>query len=138
MASGRTSLISQPEFAQAVAQAYVDGMNRQEMADEFNVSPGTITTWTKDPRIVTRAAKLTQDRVLRITRKIDNEIDQRLEEVDEMDIELMLKIRKEFLSKALVMPEEKTDTASATNDIQGAMEEDPELAKALVEMMGGK
>lgn len=109
------------------------------MAEEFGVSTQTITTWLRDPRVTGPAAALTHERILRITRKIDNEIEDRLSTVEDMDTELVLKIRKEYLSKAIVdTSKAQNNTAQTTTDVQGALEENPEFAKAVAELMNGK
>jgi transposase len=130
----RVSKLANPEFAKAVAEAYINGDSRAEMAELFGAHKDTITDWTRDPRVQAHAARLAQERVLRITRKIDTEIETRVADADEMDTELLLKIRKEFLDRSL-----KIDLANAKDDpgtmsdMIDALEANPELAQQLKE-----
>jgi transcriptional regulator with XRE-family HTH domain len=133
MAKGKVSLLNEPDFAYSVAQAYCVGMTQEEIANEFEVSRPTINGWLRDPRVTVHIGSLTKERITRITRKVDTEIENRLEEVDEMDTELLLKIRKEMLSKAMV--DDKKDDAAANpdniKDAIGVLENNPELMKLL-------
>src|SRR4051812_4726806 len=98
---GRISKLANPEFSKAVAEAYINGCSREEMGEMFGVHKDTITDWTRDPRVQGHAARFAQERVNRITRRIDSEIEGRLLDAEEMETEVLLKIRKEFLSNSL-------------------------------------
>lgn len=131
----RVSKLANPGFAKAVAEAYINGMSRSEMADMFDAHVDTITLWTQDPRVQAHAARMAQERVTRITRKIDTEIEGRLQDAHDMETELLLKVRKEFLDRALKIdlgnPKENPDTI---NETIAALEENPELAAAFKEL----
>lgn len=132
----RTSKISDPNVAKAVAIAYIEGMSRQEMADEFGVKDlDTITAWCRDPRVKAHAAKFAQERVLRITRKVDSEMERRMQDLKDMDVEQILKIRKEYLDRALKVDVGGGITSDTTNDTIEAIENDPELLKGLMEIL---
>lgn len=130
----KQSRISEPDFAKAVAEAYSDGMSRAEMAAMFNVSKPTITTWTRDPRVQAHASKMALDRVNRITRKVDSEIDARLQHIDNWDIDTILKVRKEYLDRSLKIDLGVGATAETTNEILEAMDSDPDFAEAILEL----
>jgi hypothetical protein len=134
----RISKLANPDFAKAVAEAYVNGMSREEMADEFACHKDTITIWTRDPRVQAHVSRLAQERVNRITRKIDKEIEGRLQDAEEMDTEVLLKIRKEFLGN-VIKPIEGAgaDRAETVSETIKAVEESPDLADALQQLLLG-
>jgi transposase len=129
------SKLANPEFAQAVAEAYAKGVSTEEMADIFNVHKDTIRSWCRDPRVLALSGKITYERVLRITRKLDSEMEKRLEEVEEMDPELMLKIRKEYLGRTGIGEVAGTTPETVGNTVK-ALEENPGLADALKDLLG--
>lgn len=135
----RISKISNPDFAKAVAEAYIDGCSRVEMAEMFGCGKDTITSWTQDIRVQTHAAKMAQERVTRITRRIDRTIEGRLQEASEMDTEVLLKIRKEFLDRALKIDlgagKDNPDTVREAVDL---MEAQPEFAAQLSALLAGQ
>lgn len=130
----RISKLANPEFAKAVAEAYINGMSRAEMSEIFGSHKDTISDWCRDPRVQAHAARFAQERVLRITRKIDNEIESRVEDADDMETELLLKIRKEFLDRSLKIDlNSAKDDAGTMSDALDALEDNPELASQLKE-----
>lgn len=113
-------------------------MSRQEMADLFGVSDlGTITRWRRDPRVKAHAMKLIEDRVLQVTRKVDSEIAQRLEEAEQMSLMELLAIRKEFLGGALRSQTENADEA-VVQEAQKMLEDNPDLLAALDKILAGE
>lgn len=133
------SKIASAEFAKVVAEAYVAGVSYTEMAEIFDVTKATIGHWCHDPRVQAHAARFAQERVLRITRKIDQEIEGRVGHASEMETELLLKIRKEFLERALKVDLTNTgdQNADTINEAVSALEDNPELAKQLKELVSG-
>lgn len=136
--AGRRSKLQNPEIVKSFAEAWITGASREELAELFGVNKDTVTRWTQDPRVQANAARFAQERVNRITRKLDGEIEGRLENVKSWDTELILKVRKEYLDRALkVELGNSVNTAEATNELLNAMDEDPEFAMKLREMLGG-
>lgn len=134
---GRPNPLNDPEFAKAVAQAFVDGQSRREMAEVFGVKDlDTITRWRRDPRVKSYALKLIEDRVLQVTRKVDSKIAAILEN-DSLTVTELLAIRKEFLGGALRMQTENADS-DTVGEGQRWIEEHPDEAAALVEMFNGE
>src|SRR4051812_41036406 len=126
----RTSKIAIPEFAKAVAEAYIGGMSRDDMAAEFEVHPDTMTIWCRDPRVQMHAARFAQERVNRILSKVDSEMHARLQHVSKLDIEQLLKIRKEYLDRALKIDlGAASQTAETINEVAAAVQDKPELAE---------
>jgi transposase len=131
------SKLANPDFARAVAEAYAKGMSTEDMADLFNVHKDTIRSWNRDPRVQAIAGKLTYERVLRITRKLDSRMEEIIEDLveqDEPDPELILKIRKEYLSRSGTT-ETPGYTPEQTESTVKALEENPGLADALKELL---
>lgn len=133
--AGRPNPLAEPEFAKAVAEAFVAGASRQQMCELFGVKDkATITRWRRDSRVKALALKLVEDRVLQITRKVDATIEGRLEYADKMSVRELLDIRKEFLGGALRTQTEKADEATVTQAIE-ALEENPDLADDLAKLV---
>jgi hypothetical protein len=102
------------------------------MAAELGVSEWTITQWRKDPRVRAQVTKLVEDRVMRIVGKTDHIIEGRLQDAENMDTELLLRIRKEFLGGAFRALHEggKADEAT-TYEAMDEVQADPELLDGL-------
>jgi transposase len=114
-----------------LARLYADGQKREEIAKVFNVHPDTITTWVQRADVQAMISKYTEERANRILRKTDKSIEGRLEHVDKMDIETLLKVRKEFVpdrSETTI----KVDQAGAVEDLVEKLAKDPDLAAALL------
>lgn len=135
---GKVSRLDNPEFAKSVAEAYIKGMARPEMAELFEVHKDTITVWTQDPRVQAHAGRLALERVNRITRKIDGEMEARMAHVSDWEIDELLKVRKEYLDRALKIDLGAGHTADTTNELLEAMDESPEFAKRLLELANSR
>lgn len=136
----RISKLADPEFAREVAECYVYGASRAEMAQRFDVHPDTITSWKRDMRVRTVAKGLHEDRILEMTRKIDHEMQSRLnsQRIKEMDDETLLKFRKELVGdKKTIELSGSLDTSSAQNDLWKMLDDDADLAQKLTMLMGG-
>lgn len=135
--AGSQSKLSDPDFVKLVAEAFSNGMARSEMAETFGVSKGTITTWRRDPRVRAQTLKLIEDRVIRITSKIDAIIGHRLQYAEDIETETLIKIRKEYLGGALrTASEGKGADAETINEAMNEIEADPERLKELTELLG--
>ena len=113
-----------------------DGATNGELAEVFGVSTRSITNYKRDPRVRAASLKLIEDRVLRIARRTDSIIEQRLQDAEQLDTDTLLKIRKEFLGGAFRLQTQggKTD-AKTINDAMDEIEENPEFAKELQELL---
>jgi len=137
----RISKLADPEYAREVAECYVCGMSRSEMATRFDVHPDTITAWKRDMRVRTVAKQLHEDRVLEMTRKIDHEMQSRLNSgrIQEMDDETLLKFRKELVGdKKTIELSGALDTSSAKGDLWKLLDDDPNLSQKLSALLGGE
>lgn len=139
MAAGRISKLADPEFARQVAEVYISGMSKPEMAEEFDVNTDTIRRWVADPRVQAHAGRSALERINRITRRIDASIEARLVHIDKWDIEQVLKVRKEYLERSMKVGVDLSgDAKGATvNELAEAMDQDPDLAEALRKLVGG-
>jgi len=136
--AGRPHQLDDAAVAKAVAQAFVDGNSRQQMADMFSVSDlNTITRWRRDPRVKAHALKLIEDRVLEITRKVDSTIAARLQNTADLTTKELLEIRKEFLGGALRQQTEKSDEHTISEAME-AIEQNPELVEQMRELLKNK
>lgn len=131
----RPSYLDIPEHVKAVGEAFANGLSRKQMCELFSVSdPDTITRWRRDPRVKAVALKLIEDRVFQITRKVDSSIAARLEDPENMTVDELLKIRKEFLGGALRAQTEKADEDTIA-EAQDWLEENPDAADQLAQLL---
>lgn len=131
----RPNPLSDPQFAQRVAEMFAGGASRQDMCEAFGVrDPATITRWRRDPRVKVFALKIIEDRVLQVTRKVDGVIANRLESAESMTITELLAIRKEFLGGALRQQTENVD-GDTINEAQSWLESNPKAAEQLEQLL---
>jgi transposase-like protein len=131
----RPSYLDQPEHVKAVGEAFANGLSRAQMCETFGVSdPDTITRWRRDPRVKAVALKAVEARVLEVTRKVDSSIAARLENPENMTVDELLKIRKEFLGGALRAQTEKADEDTIA-EAQDWLEENPDAADELEKLL---
>lgn len=123
--------LDDPGFAKEVARLIVNGHTRQEIADACNLKDlETVTRWKRDPRVKSHCLKLVDERIIQITRKVDAEIEERLQNSVNLTTRELLEIRKEFLGGAKRAVTEKDDGMSLNESMQ-ALEENPELLEDL-------
>jgi hypothetical protein len=131
----RHNPLADPEFAKQVAEMFAAGASRRDMAEVFGVKDvDTITRWRRDPRVKVHALKITEDRVLQVTRKVDGVIAERLEHANEMTVNELLAIRKEFLGGALRAQTERADD-STIGEMSEWLEKNPKAADKLEELL---
>lgn len=130
------SPITDPEIAKAVAEAWVNGASSKEIAEQFDVTHRTVQTWVKDPRVAAHARAIAIERMLRITRRVDSQIEARLAGAADMDTDLLLKIRKEYLERGVkVIQGEDKDAGDATIELAEALDNDPDFDQKLRKLM---
>lgn len=136
MPAGRPGRLDDPEFAKQVADLFVSGMAREEMAQELDCAKDTIRVWVRDPRVQAHARRLSVERVQRISRKIDSEIEARLAGIDDWALDEILKVRKEYLDRPLKISDgEMMDTGKTTNELAEAMDQSPDFAEQLLALV---
>jgi transposase-like protein len=134
---GRPTMLNDPEFAHKVAEVFITGATREEMAETFNVDTSTITRWRRDPRVKAHVGKLIEDRVLQITRKTDTEIQNRLRHIEKLSIKEILEIRKEFLP-GIVREQMGGADEHTIAQATAAIEENPALAEQMIALLESK
>lgn len=135
---GRPNPLDDPTFASAVAEMFATGASRAEMCTIFNVKDkDTITKWRRDPRVKAIIWKLTEDRILQVTRKVDAVITNRLEKAENMTVQELLAIRKEFLGGSLRDKTQNIDE-DTVNEAHALLERDPGMIEKLNEIFSGE
>lgn len=133
---GRTSALEDVDFAKEVASAFVAGLTRRRMAEMFSVNEWTITQWRRDPRVKVHAMKMIEDRVLAVTRRVDSEIEGRLQNPGDLTVKELLEIRKEYLGGKLREQTENVDDDTMHQAME-LLEKYPELASQMVGLLNG-
>lgn len=134
----RQNRLDDVEFAKLVAELWVRGVGRDEMAAELDCHKDTISGWVRDPRVRAHVRTQARERVDRISRKIDGEMERRLAFIEDWDTEVVLKVRKEYLDRPLKLAEDGgASEAGATNELAEAMDSNPELASDLLKLLDG-
>lgn len=135
--AGRPSRLSDPAFLKRVAACFYAGLSRESMCVELEVKdPDTITRWRRDPRVKAIVGKLNEDRALQISRRVDATIAGRLSKPENLKIEDLIRIRKEYGGAAVGRKEIADDDTVA--DAMEKLAEDPGLADKLRELLEGK
>lgn len=131
---GRPSYLDDANNSLRVAEAFVSGMTRKAMAEEFQVNRNTITRWRRDPRVKAHVSKLTEDRILTITRKVDSEIERRLGHIGNMTVKEILEIRKEYLGGTFRQDVEGVDDETTTQAMR-LLEANPQLVSQMLTLL---
>lgn len=131
----RPSKLNNPEFVKLFAADYVEGMSTRQLMDKYEVHRDTIYAWSRDPRVRAQASKLAEDRIHRVTRRVDRELERRLEDSDELDIKELLAIRKEFLGNSFKFAEDKELSAEQINDTLTSLENDEDFDAQVAEFL---
>jgi hypothetical protein len=118
-------------------QCFADGMNRKDMAELVGADVKTITNWRRQQRVRDAVRKLLQDRVQRVTAKVDSEIEARMLNAGRLTIRELLEIRKEFAGGAF-RDQINDVTDDDINAASEALEENPNLAEELAALLHGR
>lgn len=124
-----------------IAEQWCEGLNNKAIAEaacrefaEIETPPvkGTIINWRHDEQVANKIHAIMRDRISRIVRRTDAGLEARLENIDELTVDEIIKIRKEIAPARDVLDEsERVDPAAAADDLFGAAIEDPELARKI-------
>ena len=137
MGRGRPSRLNDPDFLQEVAECFAAGMTREAMCDVLGVgSTATITIWRRDGRVKEAVRKILQDRVQRVTSKVDAEISARLADPSSLTIKDLLDIRKEFLGGQMRDATNEVDEETV-NQAAEFFEQNPDAAEQLAALLSG-
>lgn len=115
--AGRISELDKIENGpEKLAELYIRGVKREVLAREFGVHKDTISNWVHRPDVQAHVQRLNRERINRIVSKVDAELERRLEKVKDMDIEDIIRLRKEMLPHRIEVTE-KVDEASAVEEL---------------------
>ena len=125
-----------PEVRTQVIELTADGVSQQRIADVVGVKDrGTIAEWQKRPDIVAAVSKLIKARSNRILSHATKRIEGLLTAPDaKFDLELLLKVYEKFHGTTVNI-NDKPDAAKALQEMFDAAHANPELAKALSELL---
>jgi transposase len=127
--SGRISYLDPsstvtPEEAQRrrreLASLVIRGYNRKALAEHFGVHRDTISTWTQRPDVQALITSLGRQRTDRLIHRVDAELEARLEKVRGMDLDDIIKIRKEIVPQRIEVAD-KTEDAKALQELMEEM-----------------
>ncbi len=135
----RTSrLDTRPGLIEQVAEMAMMGLTNQEIADTVgeNTHKDTIRAWKKDERVQAAMSTMRQESINRIDSKIVSRLQGIIDtpgELEKLDIDTLLKIRKELLPPAAqrVTVSRGVDEAAALTELYQLLNERPEVAAAL-------
>lgn len=134
--SGRRSRLEDDTLSKNIAELYVRGVAMAEMSETLAIPENTLRIYIKDPRVQAHAKTISVERVQRITRKIDGEIEARMAHMESWSLDEILKVRKEYLDRPLrVGAGEDVDLGKTTNDLSDAMDKNPDLAESLRKLL---
>jgi hypothetical protein len=132
------SRLDDPGYAENVADLLASGLTNDKVAAALGdgTHPDTVKRWARHPKVQAHLSRLREERVNRVTRKIDSVIEGRLSDetaLREMDMKDLVALRRELLGPAAqrVVVNRGVDEAEATADLMSALARNPELAKAL-------
>jgi hypothetical protein len=129
-------IFANDEEIELLAMAIANGMTNKEMASLFGCSTAKIGEEKRNPIVKAVVLKFVEDRVIRVARKVDSVMEQRLLNADELDTDTLLKIRKEYLGGALrLQTQGSAKDVSTINEAMDAIESDAGFAKELQELL---
>jgi hypothetical protein len=124
-----------------IAELWADGYSNKAIAEKAHSTfaeiedvpvKSTIINWRHDEQVKNKIHAIMRDRVSRIVRRTDSELIARLENAEELTVKEIIDIRKEIAPARDVLDEnERVDPADAADDLFGAADEDPELARKI-------
>lgn len=130
--------IDDPGYAEALAELASRGLSLRDIAGELNDGThySTVGRWLRHPKVQAHLSRLREERVNRVTRKLDHEIEQRLDDkkaVQSMDMKDLVALRRELLGPAAqrVVVSKGADESAAAAELMGVLARNPELAQAL-------
>jgi len=105
-----------PENRKRLAHLLATGQGRAEIGAAFDVHVDTISKWTQRPDVQALVTQENQQRINRIVAKVDAELEARLKEVKKLEVEDIIKIRREMLPQRVEM-NLRPDEAKATQEL---------------------
>ena len=144
---GMTSTLDRVDgLRERIAELWVEGLTNKAIPEtvhseyaEIEDVPviNTIINWRKDEVVENKIHALMRERIGRVVRKTDAAIAKKLEDVDDLTVDEVLKIRKEFVPERDALTDVKQDASQIDEDLFGLMEDDPEFAEKLMGDLDG-
>jgi transposase len=126
------SAMEDPAKRKFLAELYVDGLKRKEIAAEFGVVPDTISGWLQRQDVKALVTKLIEDRANRILRHTDKKIEGVLLSDKKIELDELLKIRREFAGSKVEVTSKDGDKSAAVDELMQRLHDDPTLIDRLV------
>jgi transcriptional regulator with XRE-family HTH domain len=128
---GPRGYLDDPDQLRLFAECIAAGLSAKEIVELLHISTKSVARYRKDQRVIAACMKIIEARVVRITRRIDTEIERRLdEEAADIDTDTLLRIRKEYLGGQLRLQTQGSDPgADVINDAISQIEESPFAAE---------
>jgi DNA-binding transcriptional regulator LsrR (DeoR family) len=125
-------MMEDKSIRESLARMYADGMSRKDIADALGVNPSTISGWVKRADVQALVSKLIEERTNRVLRHTDKMIEGRLTSGATIELDELLKIRREFAGQKVEVTSRDGDKASATDELMQRLHENPELLDKLL------
>jgi hypothetical protein len=129
-----------------IAEKWAEGLTNKAIAEAVHTEfaeiesvpvKSTIINWRHDEQVANKIHAIMRERISRIVRRTDAGLESRLENLDELTVDEIIKIRKEIAPSRDVLDDaERVDPADAASDLFGAAIDDPELAKKIAAAAG--
>ena len=122
-----------PGLRDLVAEMYATGMTRKAMAEQLETTDKTLKRWLADPEVSVKVEALLRERIIRIRRQVDGELEARIgnkRRLSQMPEETLLKIRKE-LAADLPARQDASSAERAVEKLWLIAADNPEAAKIL-------
>jgi transcriptional regulator with XRE-family HTH domain len=134
---GPRSWLEDERHVHMLAKCLVAGLTSREIAAMLCMSHSSVSNYRHDQRVVAECLRLAEDRILRVTNRLDTIILERLDAAgDEMPVSTLLAIRREFMGNTLRVelgqPEASPDVI---NEAAESLENDPDFASALADLL---
>jgi hypothetical protein len=113
-----------------LAHLVVRGLNRKELAAHFGVHKDTITTWTQRPDVRALIRSIAQARLDRVIHRIDADLERRVEKVADMELEDVVKLRKELTPHRIEVSEKAEETDAVVEMMAELFQEVEDDARA--------
>ena len=100
MPPGRPSGLDQDDTREELAKLLVRGLSGPEIGEIMGRHKDTINVWRHDAAVQEMVAKLRRERVNKFVSQIDSELEKRLENIEDLSVQELLKIRSTVNPKA--------------------------------------
>ncbi len=125
-------MMDEPAMRESLARMYADGRSRTEIAEELGCNPSTVSGWVKRADVQALISKFIEERSNRVLRHTDKKIEGILMSGKELELEELLKIRKEFAGQKVEVTNRDGDKAAATDELMQKLHANPELLDQLL------